>query len=160
MSIYIIHDCPQRDRKSRRGSKVTKSIQFCFTVRTKLFSLSKHATQPHAMAPWSHQRRFRRHLKDVPNTVPRFRRALQIRMRADPLRHDQTLFRCDGFQVALGQLFVCGRVVAEIFLVSDQDDRYVRTEVVDLRGPLLDDVLKTVRVVDGEAHDDHVDVRV
>ena len=81
-------------------------------------------------------------------------------MRADPLRHDQAFFRCDGFQVAFGQLFVRGRVVAQVFLVADEDDRYVRTEVVNLLRPLLDDVLQAVRVVDGEAHDDHVNVRV
>ena len=78
-------------------------------------------TTSHALnaSPMSRQRRLCRHFENVSDAVPRFRRTLQIRMRTDPLRNEQRIFRCDWLQLPFGEFFMDSWVVAQIFLIAN-----------------------------------------
>ena len=104
--------------------------------------------------------RSRGRLENLPNPFVQFCRALEVSKGADLLRHCPSVFRLDGFLLRLGELPTHLVVVAKIFLVPDQDDGDSGAEMPDFWRPLFGDVLERVGTVDGEAHEDHVCVRV
>jgi len=97
-------------------------------------------------------------LEHLPHALLALSGTFQVRERVDFVRHRLPLVRSHGLLFHLHEFASRHFVRAQVFLVSDEDDRHVGTEVSHLGRPLLRDVLEAVRAVDGEAHED--DVRV
>ena len=98
-----------------------------------------------------------KHLSDA---IFRLGRALKVCVGVDLVGHGAPLLWSNRLLLHLHQFAFCILVVAQILLVSDQNDGNVGAEVLHFWRPFLRDVLKTVRTVDGEAHEDDVCVRV
>ena len=115
-------------------------------------------------------------LEDLSDSLLALGRALEVGEGIDLLGHGSSLLRFDRLLLHLPQLFDGIGIVAKILLrtschilifnhqtylfVSHEYDRDIRTEVLDLWGPLLWDVLQGVGGVYAEAHEDHVSVRI
>ena len=102
----------------------------------------------------------RRRLEHFAHAVLCLCRALEIGDGVYGLGDLAALLEAHGLLLDLGQLAPCLLVLSQVLLVADENDGHARAKVTHLGLPLLCDVLQAVRVVDAEAHDDHVRVRV
>ena len=98
-------------------------------------------------------------MKHVLYSIASLSRTLHIASRLDRPSHLQTFVRADRTLVA-GAAVRSARIVPQVGLRSDEDDRRPRAEVADLWNPLERHVGEAVAVVDGKADDDHVGVGV
>lgn len=99
-------------------------------------------------------------LKHLTNTFLAFGRTFQVRKCVYLLRHGPPVLRLHRLLLHLLQFVYRLRIVTQVLLVANQYYWHVRAEVFHFGRPLLRDVLQTVRGVDGEAHQDHVRVRI
>jgi len=86
-------------------------------------------------------------LEDFTDAIFGLGGALQVRKCIDLVSHCTAFLDTHGFLFHLHQLALCALVVAQVTLVTDQDYRYIRTEVLHLRCPLLRDVFQAVGTV-------------
>lgn len=98
----------------------------------------------------------RRRYEDVVDALSCLRRALHVIDGTDEAGHLVTLFGGHGRL----QLLSVSAVRPEIFLESNKNNGNMRTEVTDLRLPLVPNVLKTDRVADAEADENDVSIRI
>ena len=81
-------------------------------------------------------------------------------MRVDLARQIAALLSRYGLHVLFREVTADLLVVSQVGLRADQHDRNLPAEVVQLRHPLVCDVLEAVWVVDGEAQKEDVGVGV
>ena len=86
--------------------------------------------------------------------------AFEVGDGADGIGHSLALVGFERRLVHLLQLPFGVVVVPQILLVAHEDDGHVGAEMPHFRRPLLRDILQAVGRIDGEAHQDHVRVRV
>ena len=99
-------------------------------------------------------------VKDVLQTLLRQRRTLHILHRTQFPREAFSLLRSDGPLLLPLQFLQDLGVVPQIDLRADNEARDTGTVMVDLREPLLLDVLKRCRRRHAEANQEHVRLRV
>lgn len=97
----------------------------------------------------------RRRYEDVVDALSCLRRALHVIDGTDGARHLVSLFGGHGLQ-----LLSVSAVRPEIFLETNKNNGNMRTEVTDLRLPLVPNVLKTDGVADAEANENDVCIRI
>lgn len=99
-------------------------------------------------------------IKDILQLVLCQRTALHVSHRSQLLGHLLAVLLPDRAHLLLAQLLPHAGVVPQIGLGADDQARHARAVVVDLREPLLTDVLKGGRGGDGEADEEDVGLRV
>jgi hypothetical protein len=99
-------------------------------------------------------------LEDLTDTIVGSCGALEVLVGTDLLGDVLALLLADGGLRGLGELLNHLSVVAEIDLASNENDGETLAEVKDFGNPLLLDVVKRVRGIDGEANQDDVGVGV
>jgi len=98
--------------------------------------------------------------KDLADTLLGLGRALEVGDGADVVRHSLAFVGLERGLVHLLEFALGVFVVPQIFLVAHQDNRHVGAEMPHFRRPLLRNILQAVRRIDGEAHQNHVRVRI
>jgi len=87
-------------------------------------------------------------------------RALEIFVGVDLLGDSVSFFRGNGLLVCLAELLDRLGIVTQILFAANEEDGETSAEVQDLSNPLLLNVIKRVRCVDGEADQDDMRIGV
>lgn len=99
-------------------------------------------------------------IEDILQTLLCQRRTLYVLHASLLLRPPLSLQLRDRLLLHPPELFLHGRVVAQIFLCADEDDGDAGTVVLHLGDPLLADILERRVRRDAEAHQEDVCLRV